>query len=78
MNLVLYIILRLLSRPVVCADFQGLEANTFFQLAESIKDTVYYDQSTSTTKKKARGLDCLAKLDLIAKLRNWVQLFHKA
>jgi hypothetical protein len=30
MNLVLYIILKLLSRPVVCADFQGLEANTFF------------------------------------------------
>ena len=29
MNLNLYIILRLLSRPVVCANFQGLEANTF-------------------------------------------------
>jgi hypothetical protein len=27
-------ILKLLSRPVVCANFQGLEANTFLQLAE--------------------------------------------
>jgi hypothetical protein len=30
MNFVLYLILKLLSRPVVCANFQGLEANTFF------------------------------------------------
>jgi hypothetical protein len=40
MHLVLYIILKLLSRPVVCANFQGLEENTCFQLAESIKATV--------------------------------------
>ena len=40
MNLVLKLILKLLSRPVVCANFQGLEKNTFFQLAESIKATV--------------------------------------
>jgi hypothetical protein len=30
MNLVLYHILNLLSRPVVCTNFQGLETNTFF------------------------------------------------
>ena len=30
----------LLSRPVVCTNFQGLEKNTFFQLAESFKATV--------------------------------------
>ena len=40
MNLVLQLILKLLSRPVVCFNFQGLEANTFFQLSESIKATV--------------------------------------
>jgi hypothetical protein len=40
MNIVLYIILKLLSRPVVCANFQGLDANTFPKLAESIKATV--------------------------------------
>jgi hypothetical protein len=40
MNLVLQPILKLLSRPVVCANFQGLEANTFFNLAELIKATV--------------------------------------
>ena len=48
LNLVLYIILKLLSRPVVCANFQGLEANTFFQLEESIKATV--DKSNSACK----------------------------
>jgi hypothetical protein len=40
MNLFLYLIWKLLSRPVVCAHFQGLEANNFSQLAESIKATV--------------------------------------
>jgi hypothetical protein len=30
MNLVVYLILKLLSRPVVCANFHGLEENTFF------------------------------------------------
>jgi hypothetical protein len=30
MNLVLYTILKLLSRPVVCTNFQGLETNTCF------------------------------------------------
>jgi hypothetical protein len=30
MDLVLYSILKLLSRPVVCTNFQGLETNTFF------------------------------------------------
>ena len=30
MNRALYLILKLLSRPVVCANFQGLEANTCF------------------------------------------------
>jgi hypothetical protein len=29
MDLVLYSILKLLSRPVVCTNFQGLETNTF-------------------------------------------------
>jgi hypothetical protein len=41
MNLVLYIILKLLSRPGVYANFQGLEANTFSRLAESVKETVH-------------------------------------
>ena len=40
MNHFLYLIWKLLSRPVVCAHFQGLEANNFSQLAESIKATV--------------------------------------
>ena len=40
MNLVLQLILKLLSRPVVCANFQDLKENTFFQLVESIKATV--------------------------------------
>jgi hypothetical protein len=40
MALVLYFIWKLLSRPVVCANFQGLEANKLSQLAESIKATV--------------------------------------
>jgi hypothetical protein len=30
MNLVLYVILKVLSRPVVCANFQGLFAKTSF------------------------------------------------
>jgi hypothetical protein len=30
MNLVIYFILKLLSRPVVCTNFQGLETHTFF------------------------------------------------
>jgi hypothetical protein len=46
MNLVLLIILKLLSRPVVCANFQGLEANTFFQLEESFKETVWNLEAT--------------------------------
>ena len=32
--------MKLLSRPVVCTNFQGLETNTFFLLALSIKATV--------------------------------------
>ena len=40
MNHFLYPIWKLLSRPVVCAHFQGLEANNFSQLVESIKATV--------------------------------------
>ena len=30
MNLVLFSILRVMSRPVVCANFQDLEENTYF------------------------------------------------
>ena len=33
MNLVLYLILKLLSRPVVCANFQCQEANTCFPVS---------------------------------------------
>ena len=40
MNLVLWLIVKLLHRPVVCANFQGLDANTFPQLAESVKAIV--------------------------------------
>jgi hypothetical protein len=40
MNLILKLILKLLSRPVVCANFQGVEANIVFQIAESVKATV--------------------------------------
>ena len=40
MNLVLWLIVKLLHRPVVCANFQGLDANTFPQLAEFVKAIV--------------------------------------
>jgi hypothetical protein len=40
MNLVLKTILKLLSRPVVCTNFQGLKKNTFFLLALSVQATV--------------------------------------
>jgi hypothetical protein len=40
MDLVLYAILIILSRPVVCTNFQGMETNTVFLLALSVKATV--------------------------------------
>ena len=40
-NHIICIIFRLFSRPVVCANFQGLKENIVFQLAESIKATVH-------------------------------------
>ena len=43
MNLVLMPILKLLSRPVVCTNFQGLETNTFFSASA-------LDQGYSSTK----------------------------
>ena len=42
MKLVLYMILKLLSRPVVCANFQGLQTNTIFQLVELLKATIKF------------------------------------
>ena len=42
MTIVLNIVLKLLSRPVVCANFQGLEENIFRPaIAESVKATVH-------------------------------------
>ena len=59
MNPVILIILKLLSRPVVCANFQGLEANTFYLLAESVKDTVCSNKLQSVcTHSRIRGYRC--------------------
>jgi hypothetical protein len=52
MDLVLYAILRLLSRPVVCTNFQGLETNTFFLLARSIKDTLLVQETNTAVGRK--------------------------
>ena len=49
MNLVLYPILKLLSRPVVCTNFKGLDTNTFFLLVRSIKVTVPAIESEKVT-----------------------------
>ena len=70
MNLVLQPILKLLSRPVVCTNFQGLETNTYFsasalaqgystakflKLYVRVVNSIHFMQNCSVSKVKIRS-----------------------